>query len=73
MSPFEYFLIILFCLPVFVALDKNMLKLALILSAILLLFVMLVALLPNLDWLFKFKWIVWFGELYFLRRVLKKS
>jgi len=71
MSPLDYALIIVLCIPIFIALDQGRLKLAFLFWFFLMLFLMLTAFLPTLELPSELKWLVWLVEFYFIRRQSK--
>jgi len=73
MSPIQYALLIFLCVPVFIAIDQNRLKLALVFWGLLMLPLLGSALLPESQWRSEIKWLICFAELYWLRQLNKKS
>jgi hypothetical protein len=72
MSPIQYALVILLCVPVFIAIDQNRLILALIFLVLLILPSVVSAFLLELQLRSELKWIVCFSELYWLGKLHKK-
>ena len=73
MSPIQYSLIILLCIPVFIAIDQHRIFLGLIFWGLLMLPLALTALLPELQLRSELQWLVCLGELYWLRKTTNRS
>lgn len=70
MSPVNYIILILLCLPVLIAIDLNRLKLALIFWTLLLVPFVIVTFLPQWRSLADLKWVIWLAQFYWLKKHL---
>lgn len=70
MNNLDYLILIFYCLPVLILLDRDRLKLAFIFLIFLMLPVVVAYSFPGTKWLFELRWILWFIELFYLAHTI---